>query len=178
MRQPKRSAEPATWAATIVGAMGTWVLLVLAYAVWPHEWLTYANSYLNLGKDTFFVRENQFFNGSFPPISIPRYVLADIVAAGSYFVFGTINVYLFSAWQKRKVAEPVEAAEGESPNEPPLTGSVLTLAPAPRASAYGRPSRRASSDRGARQRRGERSELASERTPDHGPALGIAQTGQ
>ena len=127
VRQPKRSAEPATWAATIVGAMGTWVLLVLAYAVWPHEWLTYANSYLNLGKDTFFVRENQFFSGSFPPINIPRYVLADIIAAGSYFVFGTINVYLFSAWQKRKVAEPVEAAEGESPNEPPLTGPFSRL---------------------------------------------------
>ena len=113
VRQPKRSAEPATWAATIVGAMRVWAMMTLAYGVWPHEWLTFANSYLNWGKDTFVVRENQLFGGSFPPIDVPRYVLADIVAAGSYFVFGTINVYLFSAWQKRKVAEPVEAAEGD-----------------------------------------------------------------
>ena len=70
-------------------------MMTLAYGVWPHEWLTFANSYLNWGKDTFVVRENQLFGGSFPPIDVPRYVLADIVAAGSYFVFGTINVYMF-----------------------------------------------------------------------------------
>ena len=107
-------------------------MMTLAYGVWPHEWLTFANSYLNWGKDTFLVRENQFFGGSFPPIDVPRYVLADIVAAGSYFVFGTINVYLFSAWQKRKVAEPVEAAEGEAPSRAAAHRAVLALASAPR----------------------------------------------
>jgi hypothetical protein len=99
--------------------------------------LTFANSYLNWGKDTFFVRENQFFGGSFPPIDVPRYVGADIIAAGSYVVFGTINVYLFSAWQKRKVAEPVEdeAADEET------GGSPLARLRRRRAgtSAYGRP---------------------------------------
>ena len=117
-RRPKRSAEPATWAATIVGAIAVWAMMVLVYGVWPHEWLTFANSYLNWGKDTFVVRENQLFGGSFPPIDVPRYVLADIVAAGSYFVFGTINVYLFAVWQKRKVAEPVAAVEGEDSGDP------------------------------------------------------------
>ena len=122
IRRPKRSAEPATWAATIVGAIAVWAMMVLAYGVWPHEWLTFANSYLNWGKDTFVVRENQLFGGSFPPIDVPRYVLADIVAAGSYFVFGTINVYLFAAWQKRKVAEPVAAVEGEDSGDPNVGG--------------------------------------------------------
>jgi hypothetical protein len=139
IRQPKRSTEPATWAAAIVGAIAVWALMTLAYGVWPHEWLTFANSYLNWGKDTFLVRENQFFGGSFPPIDIPRYVLADIVAAGSYFVFGAINVYLFAAWQKRKVAEPVtEPEDGEG--APPVTGPFSRLR-RKRAgtSAYGRP---------------------------------------
>jgi hypothetical protein len=139
VRQPKRSAEPATWAATIVGAIAVWALLALAYGVWPHEWLTFANSYLNWGKDSFIVQENQFFGGSFPPIDVPKYVAADIIAAGSYIVFGTINVYLFAAWQKRKVAEPVEPAEGEAA-EPPTTGPFSRLRRrGAGVSAYGRP---------------------------------------
>jgi hypothetical protein len=140
IRRPKRSAEPATWAASIVGAVGVWAMMALAYAVWPHEWLTFANSYLNFGKDTFLAHENQFFGGTFPPIDIPRYVIADTVAAGSYLVFGTINVYLFSAWQKRKVAEPVEAgAEGEG-HQPPTTGPFARLRRRRAGvSAYGRP---------------------------------------
>jgi hypothetical protein len=140
IRRPKRSAEPATWAATIVGAMAVWAMMVLAYGVWPHEWLTFANSYLNWGKDTFVVRENQLFGGSFPPIDVPRYVLADIVAAGSYFVFGTINVYLFAAWQKRKVAEPVAAVEGEDSTDPNAGGPFARLRRRRAGvSAYGRP---------------------------------------
>jgi hypothetical protein len=140
IRRPKKSAEPATWAASIVGALAVWALMTLAYAVWPHEWLTFANSYLNFGKDTFLVRENQFFGGSFPPIDVPRYVIADIVAASSYIVFGTINVYLFSAWQKRKLAEPVAPAEGE-PSEPAGGGPFARLRRRRVAgtSAYGRP---------------------------------------
>jgi hypothetical protein len=140
IRRPKRSAEPATWAATIVGALAVWALMTLAYGVWPHEWLTFASAYLNWGKDTFVVQENQFFGGSFPPIDIPRYVLADSVAALSYVVFGTINVYLFAAWQKRKVSEPVEPAEGEATGEPPTTGPFSRLRRRRAGvSAYGRP---------------------------------------
>jgi hypothetical protein len=138
LRRPKRSSEPPTWAAAIVGAVLVWAMMTLAYGVWPHEWLTFANSYLNWGKDTFVVRENQFFGGSFPPIDVPRYVLADTVAAGSYLVFGAINVYLFAAWQKRKVAEPSAADEGEG--EPPVTGPFARLRRRRAGtSAYGRP---------------------------------------
>jgi hypothetical protein len=140
IRRPKRSAEPATWAASIVGALAVWVLMTLAYAVWPHEWLTFANSYLNFGKDTFLARQHQFLNGRFPPIDVPRYVIADSVAAGSYLVFGTINVYLFSAWQKRKLAEPVEAGAEGAGGEPPTTGPFSRLRRRRAGvSAYGRP---------------------------------------
>ena len=123
-------------------------MMALAYGVWPHEWLTFANSYLNWGKDTFVVRENQLFGGSFPPIDVPRYVLADIVAAGSYFVFGTINVYLFAAWQKRKVAEPVAAVEGEARRPTANSrGPFSAAAPPSRRSLRVRPSRHEASER-------------------------------
>ena len=139
IRTPKRTAEPATWAATIAGAVLVWALMVLAYGVVPHEWLTYANSELNWGRDTFFAREGQFLGDRFPPFDIPKFVLADIVAATLYIVFGTINVLLFSAWQKRKVAEPVAAPEGDA-GAPPMTGGFSRFRRRRAGvSAYGRP---------------------------------------
>ena len=44
-KKPK-PAEPATWAQTILGALGVWVMMALGYGTIPHEWLTFANSYL------------------------------------------------------------------------------------------------------------------------------------
>src|SRR5262245_50770459 len=134
-KQPKKSADPATWAATIAGGVVVFYLFVLAYGVWPHEWLTFASAHLNWGKDTYFLTEDQWAT-NIPPIKIPRYVAADIIAAGSYFVFGTINILLFSMWQKRKVAEP--AAEGEEA-ETPTPGAFARLRNRKRTSAYGRP---------------------------------------
>ena len=46
-KKPK-PAEPATWAQTILGALGVWVMMALGYGTIPHEWLTFANSYLEL----------------------------------------------------------------------------------------------------------------------------------
>jgi hypothetical protein len=141
IRRPKRTAEPATWAQTIFGAMVVWAILILAYGVVPHEWLTFAASYLNFGKDTFVLRENQWAE-NLPPFDISRLVVADSVATAMYVVFGTINVYLFAAWQKRKVAEP--APEGDEPAEPLVTGPFARLRRRRAGvSAYGRPVTRA-----------------------------------
>ena len=55
-------------------------------------------------------------------------------------VFGTINVYLFSAWQKRKIAEPVVPVEGEESGEPLASGPLSRLRRRRAGvSAYGRP---------------------------------------
>ena len=60
----------------------------------------------------------------------------------TYVVVLVINVYLFAAWQKRKVAEPVTVAEGEAATPPPEAGggpfSRLRRRDK-RVSAYGRP---------------------------------------
>ena len=131
-RQPKKSAEPSTWAATIFGGIVVFFLFVLAYGVWPHEWLTFASAHLNWGKDTYILTQDQFAS-NLPPIDVPRYVLADIVAATSYFVFGTINVLLFSMWQKRTVAEPAAVGEDGEPVEqcPPARSPASATVSAP-----------------------------------------------
>jgi hypothetical protein len=135
-RRPK-PAEPATWAATIVGAVLVWGMFALAYGVIPHEWLTFASSYLNWSKDTWLLKENQWAE-HLPPFGISRQVVADSIAAGMYVVFAVLNVYLFSAWQKRPAASEAAApAEGEVAEEP--TGPLARLRRRARVSAYGRP---------------------------------------
>jgi hypothetical protein len=127
-RIPKRSAEPATWAATITGAILVWVLFVLGYGVVPHEWLTFSSAYLDFGKNTFALQQSRIV-----PFDVTREAVAHMIVTGIYvFVLG-VNVYLFVKWQDRKVAEP--AGEG---------GEVAAGAPwyrrrAKRTSAYGRP---------------------------------------
>ncbi|HEX5096646.1 MAG TPA: hypothetical protein VFX21_11555 [Acidimicrobiia bacterium] len=139
IRRPK-SPEPATWAASIGGAFFVWLMMVLAYAIIPHEWIIFANSYLQWGKDKFFLQQDQIAT-NLPPFSVQRYVLSDMIAAGFYVVFGVLNVYLFSKWQKRPVAEPVAVEDtDETAPADPLTGPFSRLRRrSSRTSAYGRP---------------------------------------
>lgn len=137
IRRPKRSAEPATWAATIVGAVFVWALMTLAYAVVPHEWLTFSGAYLRWTKSAFLVRQDQW-GTNLPPFAVSKEALAHIVVSGIYVVMLGLNVYLFAAWQKRTVREPVVVAEGEEPG--PVTGGFGRFRRrGAGTSAYGRP---------------------------------------
>jgi len=138
LRRPKRSGEPATWAQTFLGAMAVWVMLTLGYAVIPSEWIVFGNSYLNFDSSTFLLRRDQW-GTNLPPFDITRDKLVDAVAGGIYVIVLGLNIYLFVAWQKRKVAEP--ATEVET-TEPQASGGILGRLRArreARVSAYGRP---------------------------------------
>ena len=137
MKRPKKSAEPATWAATTVGAMFVWIMLTLGYGVIPSEWIVFGNSYLNFDSASFLLHKN-----SIVPFDITRDKFVDAVAGGIYIVVLVINVYFFAQWQKRKVREPAtEAVEGEeTAAQPPTTGGVFgRFRREKRVSAYGRP---------------------------------------
>jgi hypothetical protein len=135
IRRPKRSAEPATWAATVVGALFVWFMFALGYGVIPHEWLTFGNSYLNFDSSSYLLRKNAVI-----PFDITRDKFVDAMAALIYVVVLGLNVAFFAAWQKRKVAAPAteDAAAGDAG---PITGgSVFSrLRRSKRTSAYGRP---------------------------------------
>src|SRR4051794_20369044 len=60
-RKP-RPAEPATWAQTILGAMGVWAMMALGYGTIPHEWLTFGTAYLNFNTATYVMRQNRFIH--------------------------------------------------------------------------------------------------------------------
>ena len=136
IRRPKRSSEPATWAQCMLGALFVWFMFALGYGVIPHEWLTFGNSYLNFDSSSFLLHKN-----SVVPFDLTRDKLVDAVAALIYVVMLGLNVYLFAAWQKRKVAEPAAGGERTQAAPGPLTGGTIfsRLRRAKRTSAYGRP---------------------------------------
>lgn len=137
VRRPKKSAEPATWAQSVVGVLAVWVMLTLGYGVIPSEWIIFGNSYLNFSSATYLIHRNQWAH-HLPPFDITRDKLNDSVAALIYVVVLVLNVYLFVAWQKRKVAEPVAEGEEEvAPARGPL--ARLRARREERVSAYGRP---------------------------------------
>ena len=136
VRKPKKSAEPATWAQTFLGAMFVWVMLTLGYGVIPSEWIIFGNSYLNFDSSTFLLHKNSVIH-----FDVTRDKFVDAVAAGIYVVVLVLNVYFFVAWQKRKVAEPATTAEGEAAPPPEAGGGPFARLRRreKRVSAYGRP---------------------------------------
>ena len=122
MRRPK-SERPATWAQCMAGAVGTFAMFALAYAIVPHEWITFADKYLQWGTTKFLVHSGQeilFFKF---PFDITYKALSDIIATGIYIVGFGLALFLISKWQKR--------------------GDVKTEAEEkPKTSRFGRPLRR------------------------------------
>ncbi|HZJ27410.1 MAG TPA: hypothetical protein VFF40_10450 [Acidimicrobiia bacterium] len=110
-RRP-RSPEPATWAQCMAGAVGVFAMFLVVYAIVPNEWLNFANAHLVWSSDKFVITHNQWAT-NLPPIDFPYSALRDSVAAGIYIVFFGLNLYLFSAWQKRPRAEVAEGGGTE-----------------------------------------------------------------
>ena len=132
-KRPK-PAEPATWAQTILGALGVWAMMALGYGTIPHEWLTFSNSYLNFNTATFVMQRNRFIH-----FDITRSVVGDIGVTVIYGIVLGLQIFMFSRWQKRPVAD---AAAAEEPTETATGGGPLARLlrrREKRVSAYGRP---------------------------------------
>ncbi len=140
MRKPKRSDEPPTWAQCVLGALFVWFMFALGYGVIPHEWMTFGNSYLNFDSASYLIHRGQWAH-NLPPFDITRDKAIETGAAIIYIVVLTMNVMFFSAWQKRKVAEPAaEGPDGRASEGPITGGSVFSrVRRSKRTSAFGRP---------------------------------------
>lgn len=116
-RKPRDPERPATWAECFAGAVGAFALFALAYAIVPHEWLTYANAQLEWGDNSKFIFTSDddilgLINIHYP-FSMDFPALRDIVVTGMYAQFLVVNVLLWVKWQKRfevKEAPTAEAA--------------------------------------------------------------------
>jgi lysylphosphatidylglycerol synthetase-like protein (DUF2156 family) len=106
-RDPRSPDRQTTWAEAMVGAVVVFTLMTLAYGVIPHEWLTFANSYLNMSTD-------QFVSWPFERlIKLPYSAFRDIIATLIYVVAIGANLVLWTKWQARLTPAPA-AAEGEA----------------------------------------------------------------
>jgi hypothetical protein len=135
-KKPK-PAEPATWAQTILGAMGVWAMMALGYGTIPHEWLTFGSAYLNFNTATYVLRQNSVI-----PIDVTRSVVIDIGTTVIYGVVLVLQVWLFVKWQKRPALEAADASETtETEAGPTGSGPLARLLRRreKRVSAYGRP---------------------------------------
>ncbi|MCB0973181.1 MAG: hypothetical protein KDB86_01340 [Actinobacteria bacterium] len=81
-----------TWSQSMLGAVVVFGYMLVIYGVWPHDWLTLADSKLNWRSDTFIITE---------PIKVPWQALRDVIAVGLYAVALTANALLWVRWQNR-----------------------------------------------------------------------------
>ena len=106
VRRPK-SELPPTWAQSMLGGAAVFALFLLIYGVVPHEWLTWADSGLNLREDRILIDTWAIdFSGR---------ALRDIVATVIYIVGLGINTWMWIAWQKRGTAKPKPAKAAATP---------------------------------------------------------------
>lgn len=106
-RNPRPPERVTTWAEAMLGTMAVFGFFTLGYGVIPHEWLEFANSYLNMASDRFV---------SWPGdrlIKIPYSALRDIVATLIYVVAIGGNIVLWLKWQARLTPAPA-ATEPEA----------------------------------------------------------------
>jgi hypothetical protein len=115
-RDPRPQDHQATWAESMAGAVGVFFLLVLAYGVIPHEWITFSDKYLNWTPDQF-VFETYLIKPNYQQVR-------DFIVVLIYGVFIGANLRLWVMWQERLVPKPEPATE---------EGKVL------RTSRFGRP---------------------------------------
>jgi hypothetical protein len=112
---------PLTWGEAFVGGTFVFGLMILAYGVVPHQWLTLADNDLLWRADRIMV------GVSFPPdagvefgqkansmagtgrILVSYQAVRDAIAAVLYIVFLGGQVWLWSVWQKRGKAKPAVA---------------------------------------------------------------------
>lgn len=123
--KPKRETQP-TWAEAVFGGLFSFVMMTFIYAIIPHEFITFATSYLNWTKDVKLSAGGEFvlqtwLNGEFwtkntrlIPFELNMEIIQDHATMAIYVITAVINVKLFAAWQKRNDApakEEVEATE-------------------------------------------------------------------
>ncbi len=101
---------PLTWGEAFIG--GTWVfaLMIVAYGNVPHQWLDFADNELLWRPDRIllgissegvkFGDDASAMTGS-GRVLVSYQAIRDIVAAMLYIVFLGVQMYLWSAWQKR-----------------------------------------------------------------------------
>lgn len=104
LRRPKQE-RPTTWAQAMFGAFYTFALMLLAYAIIPHEYITFSDKYLQWSTDKYVIKSTTqipFMHAWNWPTSINLQAMRDVLVVGIYLVFFAGNIAVFVMWQDRK----------------------------------------------------------------------------
>jgi hypothetical protein len=100
-----KSERPTTWAQAMAGAVYTFALMLFAYAIIPHEFITFSDKYLQWSKDKYVIKSTTqipFMHAWNWPTSIDMQAIRDVVVVGIYLVFFVGNLVIIVKWQGRK----------------------------------------------------------------------------
>ena len=106
---------PLTWGEAFIGGTFVFSLMMLAYGVIPHQWLTFADTdllwrpdklTLGISTDGLAMGKDAATLGGRGKIIVNYQAVRDIVAALMYIFFLAGQVYLWSVWQKRGRKKP------------------------------------------------------------------------
>ena len=101
---------PVTWGEAYLGGTFIFALLLLAYGVVPHQWLTFADNQLlwrpdklmiGISGDGVTIGNAAADMGGTGRIIVNAQAVRDIIAAVIYIVFLGVQIWLWSVWQKR-----------------------------------------------------------------------------
>ena len=130
--RPARDPDvAATWAESFAGAVGVFAFMALAYAIVPHEWMTFANANLGWGDTTKFLfqsNQNIFFIPINWPFSFDYPALRDIIVSVIYIVILGANLKLWVMWQHR--LDPIPEADPNAPVKRSRFGRPLQVSSA------------------------------------------------
>ena len=115
MRKPKPD-RPTTWAEAMSGAIYTYALFLLMFAIVPHEFITAADKFWRLSTNRYIIKSTTAipFNKSWNwPFSIDlQHGVRDLLVVVIYLIFFGLTIAGFVMWQKRPTAaQAAEAAE-------------------------------------------------------------------
>ena len=95
-----------TWGEAMAAAIYVFFLMVLAYGIWPHQWLAWADNELNWRVDKIVFGPFDIFDRL--PFTITYQVVRDLVAVVIYAIGLGVQIALWSMWQNRGKAKPKE----------------------------------------------------------------------
>ena len=103
-RQP---GQVLTWGEALVAATFVFFLMFLAYGVVPHQWLAWADNELRWRSDQILVGPGGVLE-DYLPFTLTYLVLRDLIVVGIYGAMIGLQIFLWSWWQARGRAKPVE----------------------------------------------------------------------
>ncbi|CAN5683034.1 hypothetical protein BH20ACT2_BH20ACT2_09110 [soil metagenome] len=97
---------PLSWGEAMGAAFFVFFLAFWVYGVVPHQWLTWADNELGWRSDKFLAGPAGLLEKL--PLTLTYLVLRDLIVVTLYAVFLGAHIMLWSMWQKRGQAKPVE----------------------------------------------------------------------